>query len=60
MSYEHQLLATRCGELSPPIQVMHALLGPQQVGKTAFAALMGGKGRPLETFFSRDATSWLV
>jgi hypothetical protein len=59
-------------ELSRLTPVIHALIGPRQVGEVsgltrfltrypkARPLLVGAQGIPLETFFSRDAASWLV
>ncbi len=72
MNYERALLSVIRKELSRPTPVIHALIGPWRVGKVSGLArfltrypkarplLVGAQGIPLETFFSRDAASWLV
>ena len=72
MNYERALLSTIRKELSRPTPVIHVLVGPRQVGKVSGLArfltrypkarplLVGTQGIPLETFFSKDAASWLV
>jgi hypothetical protein len=72
VNYELALLSTIRVELSRAKPIIYFLIGPRQVGKVSGLArfltrypkarplLLGTQGIPLETFFSKNASSWLV